>query len=248
MRLGLGVVAASFAFSGCWGARFVKMPSYTEETRAEVMDLSADSKETRERVESLEAILAEQTELLRAMRAEAASSIELLSARIAAMEENIGSSGDRRARVYTPPPAQASASADSAAEPASVVDADREHYDAAYLELLKGNYDLAIASFQEYLARFPDTDLADNAQYWIGECHFARGETADAIDSFLAVETRWPNSDKIPGALLKVAYCHQNENNTAGARRVFEELIARYPNSDEARLSREKLAALPGGG
>src|SRR5258708_4566094 len=50
--------------------------------------------------------------------------------------------------------------------------ADPKIYDAAYNDFLKGNYDLSMRGFQEYLANFPNTDLSDNATYWIGECYY----------------------------------------------------------------------------
>jgi tol-pal system protein YbgF len=229
------------------------MPSYTEQTRAEVMDLAAQSKDTGARVDALEAALAAQTEMLRAIRAESSANTQLLLDRIEILEQMLGTSGDRRSRpaAQQPPSAgfePARAETGAATSAATGSDDARARYDAAYLELLKGNYDLAIVAFRDYLDRYADADLADNAQYWIGECHFARGETPEAIDAFMAVETRWPHGDKVPGALLKIAYCHQNEGNTGGARRGFEDLISRYPNTEEARLAREKLNTLPSGG
>ncbi|HEY3123369.1 MAG TPA: hypothetical protein VGK70_04830, partial [Thermoanaerobaculia bacterium] len=49
-----------------------------------------------------------------------------------------------------------------------------ELYDTAYADYTKGRYALAIQGFQEYLTAYPNTDLSDNAQYWIGECHYAQ--------------------------------------------------------------------------
>ena len=81
-------------------------------------------------------------------------------------------------------------------------------YDAAYNDYLKGNYDLALREFQEYLANFPATDLSDNATYWIGESYYRQKRFRQAIEQFDAVLSRYPRSDKVPSALLKKGYAH----------------------------------------
>lgn len=233
--------ALALIFSGCWGTRFARMPSYTEETRADVMDLTAANEELKARLAAVEAELKIQTELLRGLKAESASDLGALRERIEEFDERSATPPPQSSRPAAPPEGRAAAAESVAAgggpDP-------RAQYDAAYLALLKGNYDLAIAAFGEFVEKNPDSDLADNAQYWIGESHFARDEIGPAVDAFAAVESRWPNGDKVPGALLKIAACHEKEGNTAGARRTYEDLVARFPRSEEARLAKEKMARL----
>jgi len=245
----IAVALAAIPLAGCWGAQFVRMPNYTEETRADVMDLAAESAADRERLESLETAIAEQTALIRAMRAESASEIAALNDRLSALEERLGSQDERRSRNTSfQTRDDAAAPADSASRAAaSASENSRAAYDAAYLELLKGNYDLAVEAFNGFLAQYPQSDLADNAQYWIGECHLARGETSLAMTAFLAVESRWPTGDKVPGALLKVAHCLQAEHELDASRRTLESLVARFPNTEEARLAQERLTRASGG-
>ncbi len=242
----LGGALLGASLTGCWGAQFVRMPSYTEETRAEVVDLTARNEELLKRLVALEAQLSEQTELLRSLRAESATGLVSMRDRLEILEQEIGSSGGegrpRPRAVATREGAAAPDTADAAVAPDS-----RAQYDKAYLELLKGNHDLAAAGFQAYVAQNPESDLADNAQYWIGECHDARGETALAVEAFEAVESRWPGSDKIPDALFKIAGCHQTEHHNGAARRAYQDLIARFPNSEKAQLARDRLALLPAG-
>ncbi len=87
-------------------------------------------------------------------------------------------------------------------------------YDAAYNDYLKGNFDLAMREFQEYLANFPATDLSDNAAYWIGESYYRQRRFRQAIDQFDVVLNRYPKGDKVPSALLKKGY------SLPGARRA----------------------------
>lgn len=251
-RLPVRAIAIAFLaipLAGCWGAQFVRMPNYTEETRADVMDLAAESAADRERVLALETAIAEQTALIRAMRAELSGEIGALNDRLTALEERLGSQEERRSRGSAfRAPDLAPALADSSARAAATASENaRAVYDAAYLELLKGNYDLAVEGFDGFLAQYPESDLADNAQYWIGECHLARGETSLAMTAFLGVESRWPRGDKVPGALLKVAHCLSAEHEVDASRRTLESLVARFPKTEEARLAQERLAKASGG-
>ena len=75
-------------------------------------------------------------------------------------------------------------------------------YNSAYNDYLKGNFDLGVREFQEYLANFPATDLSDNASYWIGESYYRQRRFRQAIDQFDAVLTL-PAERKVPGPLKK---------------------------------------------
>src|SRR4030095_14054095 len=81
-----------------------------------------------------------------------------------------------------------------------------ELYDTSYADFTKGRFALAIQGFQDYLASYPSTDLSDNAQYWIGECHFAQKKYTEAIADFTELLKKWPASDKAAAALLKKGY------------------------------------------
>ncbi len=117
-------------------------------------------------------------------------------------------------------------------------------YNTAYADFSKGNYELAIAGFQEYARRFPDADLADNALYWIGECRFSQGSYRVAVDAFDAMLERYPASDKAAAADLKKALAYLEMNQVGQAIVQFEHVLARYPGSDEARVARDRLSAL----
>src|SRR5207248_2613372 len=73
--------------------------------------------------------------------------------------------------------------------------------------LRAGKHDQAVKLFRELVRRFPDHDLADNAQYWLGECFYDRKQFVEAMPEFRLVVTRYPLENKAPDALLKLAYC-----------------------------------------
>ena len=93
-----------------------------------------------------------------------------------------------------------------------------EAYQQAKSDYDKGNFDLAIAGFENYLKQFPDASQADSAQYWIGECYYSRKAYTKAIEEFSKVIKNHPKSEKAPGARLKIGYSYLNEKNNTKAK------------------------------
>jgi tol-pal system protein YbgF len=119
-------------------------------------------------------------------------------------------------------------------------------YRAAYDDYLRGNFDLAILAFGQYLEQHPQTDLADNAAYWIGEAYLRRGRSRDAITAFDRVLTDYPRSDKTASALLKKAYALLEVGERAQAMVHLQSVVRDHPTTDEASLARQRLANLGG--
>ena len=117
-------------------------------------------------------------------------------------------------------------------------------YQSAYDDYLRGNYDLAVAAFEEYLQTFPNTDLADNATYWIGEAYYREGRYRQAIDQFERVVRRYPRSEKVAGALLKKGYAYLELGERSQGVVQLQYVIREHPNSDEASIARDRLRAL----
>ncbi len=116
-----------------------------------------------------------------------------------------------------------------------------EAYRLAMNDFNSGNIDLALAGFQNYLAQFPDTSLASSAQYWVGECYYAKKEFSKAIEAFSTLIKTYPKSDKVPSAKLKIGYSYLSENHTAKAKEWLNRVIKEYPGTHEAELARNKL-------
>ena len=117
-------------------------------------------------------------------------------------------------------------------------------YTSAYSDFSKGNYALAIQGFEEYAGRFPEAELADNAMYWIGECHFSQGNFKTAIASFDAMLEKYPKSDKAAAANLKKALAFVQLNQIGQGVEQLRYVTATYPGTDEARIAKDRLAAL----
>jgi tol-pal system protein YbgF len=116
-----------------------------------------------------------------------------------------------------------------------------EAYQQAKTDYDKGNFDLAVAGFGNYLRQFPDASQADSAQYWIGECYYSKKDFGKAIEEFSKVLKDHPKSEKAPGARLKIGYSYLNEKNTAKAKENLNRVVKDYPGSKEAALAKEKL-------
>lgn len=117
-------------------------------------------------------------------------------------------------------------------------------YNTAYLDLSRGNYQLALQGFKEYLNNFPNSEFAGNAQYWIGETYYARGEFQTAFDEFKKVIVNYPRGTKVAAALLKMGYCLIKLNDLSGAKMYFNAVIQRFPHSEEAKLASSRLEEL----
>jgi tol-pal system protein YbgF len=117
-------------------------------------------------------------------------------------------------------------------------------YNAAYRDYQRGNFDLAISGFRDFLEQNANSDLADNAAYWIGESLFAQKKYQDAIAQFDAVVTRYSRSDKVPGALLKKGYAYISLGERAQGIVQLQYVVHEHPNSSEAQLARQRLRQL----
>ena len=90
---------------------------------------------------------------------------------------------------------------------------DRANYQAAFDLLKDGKYPEAISGFKQFLTTFPNSALADNAQYWLGEAHYVTKQYPDALRAFRTVLEKYPDSRKMPDALLKIGYCNYELKN-----------------------------------
>ncbi|HSG06373.1 MAG TPA: tol-pal system protein YbgF, partial [Nitrospiria bacterium] len=119
-----------------------------------------------------------------------------------------------------------------------------EAYGLAYNDYLKGNYDLALLGFQNFLSKFEATSLAPNAQYWIGESYYGKKDYLKAIDAFDRVKAEYPESSKVPGAVLKAGYSFVEIGDKAKARSYLKQVVEQYPLTNEAKLAKDKLAEI----
>jgi tol-pal system protein YbgF len=120
-------------------------------------------------------------------------------------------------------------------------------YSRAFDALKSSNYAGAITGFTQFLSTYPAAQLADNAQYWLGEAYYVTRDYERAAAAFRTVGERWPQSRKSADALLKLGFSQFELKRYAEARTTLSAVTQRYPDSDAARLASERLQRLPAG-
>lgn len=149
--------------------------------------------------------------------------------------------------AVTAPPAVTTATADNqtvAALPTGST--DDEIYRNSYQFVLSGDYDTAEAGFRDLIERFPNSQHAADANFWLGESLLAQQKTREAAEIFLAANRNFPQARKAPDMLFKlgVSLAAMNQRDLACA--TFSEVLQRYPQTTDAlreRLKQEQATA-----
>jgi tol-pal system protein YbgF len=110
--------------------------------------------------------------------------------------------------------------------------------------LRSGDHGKAIAGFRRFVARYPRSDYADNAQYWLGEAFYDQKQFERALREFERVAERFPGGNKVADAILKAAFCRINLKDERAAIALLSRLVADFPDSRPADLARQKLERL----
>jgi tol-pal system protein YbgF len=123
----------------------------------------------------------------------------------------------------------------------------KQLYETGYGYLLAQDYGAAEVAFDDFLKRFPNDQLAGNAQYWLGETHFVRGQFKAAAGAFLKGYQTYARSSKAPDSLLKLAMSLDRLGQKDAACSSFNELSTKFPNAtapvrNRADAERRRLA------
>jgi len=118
---------------------------------------------------------------------------------------------------------------------------DRENYEAAFELLKQQRYAESGAAFEQFLASFPNSQLADNAQYWLAEAHYVLSEFDEALAQFQLVISAYPRSRKIPDALLKIGYSNYELGRWQDARDALAQVGDNFADTTYARLAEQRL-------
>ena len=118
---------------------------------------------------------------------------------------------------------------------------DRDNYQAAFELLKEQRYEPAAMAFQQFLVSFPDSQLADNAQYWLAESFYVTDQFEYALAQFQGVISSFPRSRKVPDALLKIGYSNYGLQRWDAARGALVRVQADYPDTTAARLAEQRL-------
>lgn len=141
-------------------------------------------------------------------------------------------------------PAQESLAANAASLQQNLYE-ERSAYQAAFDLLTKGQYQEAVTEFRGFLGKYPGSQYAGNAQYWIGEAYYVTRDFDQALLEFNKIVTDYPDSPKLPDALLKVGYANYELQRWEAAKSALNEVIVKWPTSSAASLAKGRLAKGP---
>lgn len=250
-RASLVVLAVAPALlSGCWGAKWAKGPINAEKANLKADSLMVVQKRMADQLDRLEQQLAAESEERTASQARLASTLTDLEETLRALSSRIedgeqmqmnrggrGSSSGSRSTVGSTGTAPA---ADPAAQEAE------DLYRAAYLDVTRGNYDLAAPAFRDYLTKYPAGARAAEAHYYLGECEYATERWLEAAGQFQQVVRDFPKAREAPAAYLKMGHSYSQLEERGLAQQAYRALIEKHPNSEEAKQARAALNELGG--
>jgi tol-pal system protein YbgF len=216
------------------------------------------------RVEKLERIVANEAEVSQRLD-EVQNDLRDLRGRIDELEHNneqltrqerdlYGDLDKRIAAMGGPASAGASGTAAAAAAGGALAGAaaasgpsstEQAVYNQAFDALKAGSYSTAITGFRDFLKNYPDSSLAENAQYWLGESYYVNHDYDSASGAFRTVLKKWPDSRKAPDAMLKLGLTQFDQKQYGPARTTLEEVTKKYPGTDSAKLASERLKRIP---
>ena len=118
---------------------------------------------------------------------------------------------------------------------------ESEIYDRALGLYRDDRYEEAMAGFNNFLKLYPKSDLADNAHFWIGECHRALAKYEEAILAYQRVINGYPKGNKVPVAMLQQAFAFEKIDDKTTANLVLKKLVKNFPKTKEAEIARKRL-------
>ena len=228
-----------------------------EEARQQIKDLRIQSNERLETLSKGQFELLNQIQALREENARLRGQVETLvfeldSAKKRQQDFYVDLDGRLRKleTQATPPPAETgmegafgseqggeAAPKPAAADPA----AEARDYEAA-LNLFKTNkLKDAAGAFEAFGRNHPNSTLAPNAQYWLGNTHYALRDCKKSIDAHKAMVAKWPQHAKAPDSLVGIATCQQELGDAKGARATLETVLTKYPSSLAAATAKQRL-------
>ena len=117
-------------------------------------------------------------------------------------------------------------------------------YDTAWADYTNGQWALSIQGFEAYIRTYPRSELADDAQFYIGQTYYAEGAFQDAVEAFDEVLLAYPDGDIVPDASYKRGLALDRLGYVDRARQAFELVVTNYPDNTMATLAQQALDRL----
>ncbi|WP_065258519.1 tol-pal system protein YbgF [Pseudomonas bananamidigenes] len=160
----------------------------------------------------------------------------------AATPENSSAGGDASAAAGAAAgagaaAAQAPAASSEPGDPAK----EKLYYDAAFDLIKAKDFDKASQAFSAFLRKYPNSQYAGNAQYWLGEVNLAKGDLQGAGQAFAKVSQLYPKHAKVPDSLYKLADVERRLGHTDKVKGILQQVVSQYPGTSAAQLAQRDL-------
>jgi tol-pal system protein YbgF len=141
-----------------------------------------------------------------------------------------------------PPETPGSSAAATPAQPPNPGVSPQRLYDTAWADYAAGQWSLAIEGFRTFLRSFPRSEMADDAQFLIGDSFQLDGKFNEAVDAYDQVIKNYPTGDKVPDAYYKRGVALDRLGQSDRAKQSYEFAAKNYPDTDAGRLAKQRLA------
>lgn len=121
---------------------------------------------------------------------------------------------------------------------------EQQLYQMAYDSVIKSNFDLSIAEFDQYLSIYAEGRFVANAYYWKGQAYLYLNRYSEAVESYEVIINEHQDSAKLPDALYGLALAYEGMGNISEARRLLSDIRRRFPNTGVANLADTRLLSL----
>jgi tol-pal system protein YbgF len=171
------------------------------------------------------------------------SKVDQVGSKQADLEKKI-TSREAKEPPPTPPPPSPPVPAPETKAPAPSLMGSADLYKDGLDTFYRGDMDGARKKLETFLKSYPNTELSDNAQFWIGETYYRQKDYERAILEYERVIVKYPEGDKVSAAMLKQGLSFLELGDKANARNLLRRVVERYPQSDQAELARKRLEGL----
>ncbi|WP_028634606.1 MULTISPECIES: tol-pal system protein YbgF [Pseudomonas] len=121
---------------------------------------------------------------------------------------------------------------------------EKLYYDAAFDLIKQKDFDKASQAFNAFLRKYPNSQYAGNAQYWLGEVNLAKGDLQGASQAFAQVSQKYPKHSKVPDSLYKLADVERRLGHTDKVKGILQQVVTQYPGTSAAQLAQRDLQKL----
>lgn len=250
------VLLPAVLLTGCYGGKIVRMPINTDLTSKRLDTLQTRQEAILEELADLNLTLREEREERIREKADTSLRLEEMERSLEILVNKVDDTMQLMERLRfggtrERPPARVDTVSMSVARPESAeakrAPADDEKlYQASLMDLTRGNYELAIQGFRNYLKAFPSGGRSAEVHYYLGECYFSSERYLDALGEYQTVIKEFTDSRLVPSAYLKAGMCYSSMEEPALAEKSFRELISKFPHSEEAEHAKAALKELGG--